>query len=154
PYVNKRHWWRLPRRIEVARLFNESHNVKSTQEGYLALPVSYDQPKIKLKLPGDADVFRVLLHAENWFPHRDVRRETLLPPTFQHSRFSNDGRYLIGALRLFGDLWNGFQVVSCRFWRRVMTELGAPSRSNETVRLEQLVRRLRARLTSFDNASD
>jgi len=153
-YSNIRHWWRIPRRIGVARLFvGTNNNPRITNDGYIVAPVSVKETQLKLELPEDAVVFRTILHAQDWFPPDDLRSQFSVAPVFQYSRFSNEGRYLDGTLRLFGDLQSAYQVVECRFWRNIFYELGALSRGNERTAVEEVVSRIRPRLGEFDAQS-
>jgi hypothetical protein len=154
PYSNVRHWWRIPRRIGLARLFMSTNTARVTTDGYLAAAAKVDEPHSELRLPDDPAIFRAILHGQDWFPHDDLRQPSSPAPAFQYSRFSNDGRYLEGTLHLFGDLLSAFQIVSCRFWRNLFMELGAPSRGDESATIREIVARIRPRLGDFDFRSD
>jgi hypothetical protein len=162
-YTNLRHWWMLPKRIGLPPLFlagDTPKEAKVTCEGYLAVPASqgepptWDQPKIMLRLPEDDETFNAILHERQWYSPADLRHQRCDAPAFVHSQPSNIGRYFTGALELVGGPWNAFQLFSCRFWRSLFLDLGAPAKADEPALLPEIAKRLRARHSNFDPNSE
>ncbi len=148
-YSNVQHWWKLPRRGGLVRLFFENLSGKITSEGYLAIAVNYQSSKIKITLPEGEDIFEAILHYENYFSPRDLRFKVFKPSRYEFSEFSDKGRYLNGVLGLFKGLNNAFNMISSSYWRGIFTELGMPKSKVPDVETK-IITRLKRRLGAGD----
>ncbi len=144
-YSNVRHRWFFPRRLRLHRSFlayydstdggRETRYTRGNANGSLVLFASLNEELPALTVPNDETAFRYgLQRGDVWPPLH--RLEPGDPPTgaFSWSEPSDKGRYLLGALRMFGSLQDAASVLLHSYWRSVFEELGGaigPSRREQ-----------------------
>ena len=78
-----------------------------------------------ISIPDDETAFRHgLERGRDWPPASRKDRERLLSGPYGWTRPSDKGRYLLGALELFGGLQEAGSVLLHRYWRTVFAKLG------------------------------
>jgi hypothetical protein len=160
PFSNVSHWWQLPRRREMLRVFSEGTHSKINVDGELRLFRDINGASKELRLPkDDTDAIRHLFSGQACFSTRDLRREPK-KQAYEFTMPGDKGRYLIGALELFGNLASAFRVLSDRYWQTTLIEMAAPAKNLVDAKREEMVRRLRnevtrrIRTTRIDSDSD
>lgn len=135
------HTWVLPRRIRIDPLFSIERNGSSpqlhpryfqrpTRLGNLSASTEFSVRQASLTVPNDEDAF--------WGALSDVQRERFFrgtksdngdrkppPPKIFDLKYSDKGRYLLGALQHFESLQAAFKTLMHDFWRETLRELGA-----------------------------
>lgn len=133
-FSNVRHKWRLPRRLRMHGAFQKPYDgpagshyrfPRSSREGSLVLFTEFEEDPPTITLPDDDAAFHEALElGRNWPPASREDREVAPSGAYGWSRPSDKGRYLIGALQLFGGIQGAGSVLLHRYWKRVFDELG------------------------------
>jgi hypothetical protein len=145
--INVSHWWRLPKRLELAQSFIDDHaetKARVIDEGLLAHTATSQQIRMIISLPEDEDIFSTILYRPAFVAFNDRRHEAVSKPVCSNRSVSDKGQYLTGAAGRFGGIWEAYGFVQSRFWRRVFMDLaGRSPREKED---ERLVGTLKKRL--------
>ncbi len=131
--ANVLHRWRLPRRLRMHGAFRPPYPdstgrlrySRTSREGYLSVFSGFGEEPPTISIPDDETAFRYGLElGHDWPPIS--RRDRGNPPSgpYRLIRPSDKGRYLIGALRLFGGLQEAGSALLHRYWKEVFEELG------------------------------
>lgn len=132
--INRAHWWQLPKRKEVARLFLEGRT-RVTRHGTLSVVYSrfgddafrrdYTQENaIQLSFPEDKFFFGTILHNDRSYETGDLRNRGALPG-YSKVVTSPKGRGLQAIVHTFGGLYPAFKFVDNRFWREAAEDMMA-----------------------------
>jgi hypothetical protein len=127
-------WWTLPRRSNLAELIQEATPARIKEGGNLSVEVSTRTQKIRISLPDDRDLFRVLLRpAIRYSTTLDLRYPLAQyqPETFISS--SDKGKYAEGVLGLFQSLSQAGYIFEHPFWRQFFTAYSSPRESNQAL---------------------
>lgn len=153
-YSNVRHKWRLPRRLRMHGAFLTPYQgpmgsrlryPRSSRGGHLVIFTDFGEEPPTISLPDDEAAFQYgLERGRDWPPASRTDRDTLPSGPYSWSRPSDKGRYLIGALRLFGGLQNAGAVLLHSYWKGVFDELGGAIGS---ARHDAIKRTLKKRLS-------
>lgn len=169
-FSNVVHTWVLPRRIRIDPLFSIERDSTSSQiyprycqrptrSGNLSTSTEFSVRQASLSVPNDVDAF--------WGGLRDDRREHFLrelkdkdgrpkppPPKVCDLKYSDKGRYLLGALQHFESLPDAFETLMHDFWRDTLRALGAdPSHLSDNLEAEFqriMAKRLKAGIDSWE----
>ena len=146
-YVNVINDWKLPRRLEVVRAFTDNRG-KINASGHLSLiPSSQNnfglhqniEPlKIKLNLPEDAIVFRLLV-AGLGHPIYSDYRNSLNRQMYEDVRLSDKGQNHRGVVSKFENVQEAASILTNLYWRN---KIRIPKDSLKIFSLKQLVGRL------------
>jgi len=120
-HTNARPNWRLPMRVGLARKFITDHREhRITPTGLPAFEVKAAEEVLRIRIPHDAEVF------ETWLEDPDSNCQLLSnrpPRRFRRFETSDKGRYLQGAIDLWGGLSSADFFLRNPFWPRVFNEL-------------------------------
>ena len=134
--VNVRHRWRLPRRLRMHGAFLKSNQgflgqfrysgyVRSSREGFLTVFRGFGDAPPPISIPDDEMAFRYALEqGRDWPPTSRKDRQRLISGPYERTRPSDKGRYLLGALELFGGLQEAGSVLLHSYWRTAFAKLG------------------------------
>ena len=142
-FINIRDKWQLPNRLDLARLFVEKFNARISKSGEISVVVNSGSTAIEVKNPGDETIFRQLICGEVYYNHEDIRCRKRIPPPYKYFDYSDKGRYLKGAIGLFGNLNELEQVINNHFWRSVFDELLAQNYSDLDSIKDKLIKKLK-----------
>jgi hypothetical protein len=134
-YSNVRHSWNLPRRLRMHGAFAKPYErrglsrhyciPRSTLDGLLVLYGALGEELPAISLPTDEVAFRhAFQRGDSWPPFRPLEKWENPSGPYDWAQPSDKGRYLIGALRLFGGLRHAASVLGHRYWRSVFEDLG------------------------------
>ncbi len=153
-YENVRHRWFFPRRLRFHEAFLGTHESKhegreyrhtrATASGYLSLFSSFGEELPAINIPSDEKAFRYAMQRGDTFPPfvRFGKWEHPHGP-FAWAQPSDKGRYLLGALRMFGGLQSAGAVLLHSYWRSIFEEMGG---AIGTARREQIMEAIKKRL--------
>lgn len=162
-FSNVQHTWRLPRRLRLHGAFRGAYEglshghyrySRATQTGFLSVFVDFLQNTPEIHLPDDETVFRYGLERGNDWPSPTRSASPSGPDGFYGwTRPSDKGRYLIGALELFGGLQNCGSVLLHSFWKSVFDQLGGAAGAD---RREQIKKTLKKKIKNkiIENEGD
>src|SRR5260221_4947598 len=151
PFINVSHWWQLPRRWQMLRAFSEERYSKINLDGEPRLFRSIDGPSKELRLPEDIEAIQHFFLDD---PLTRDRRGPSHKQTYQFTAPGDKGRYLIGALELFGNLASAFRVLSNRFCQKRFAEMAAPARNLSDEKRDARMLRLKMYMTRRANTTD
>jgi len=120
---NVRDQWKLPPRNQLAQLFLGRVAARVTHAGALAIPVDREREWTEITEPSDEDFFAYVLHQPAMYAYPDVRAKERYEVPYTYSRPSDKGRYLLGALGMFGSISRAYQVLMHSFWREQFAKL-------------------------------
>ncbi|NVO15855.1 MAG: hypothetical protein HXX10_17615 [Rhodoplanes sp.] len=134
-FSNIRHQWHFPRRLRFHQAFLGYHEAKdqgreyrhtrTTGEGTLTLFAGLGEQPPVIALPNDETAFRYAMQrGDTWPPFRRFDKWEAPTGPFEWAQPSDKGRYLIGALRMFGGIQEAGAVLLHSYWRAVFDELG------------------------------
>lgn len=157
------HKWILPRRLRIDPYFAISRDNSSSQmyprycqrpsrSGSLSVSIELTVRQASISVPDDADAFfgglqdyqrdRFLRSAKDKDDYQP------LPPKVRDAKYSDKGRYLLGALQHFNSLPDAFEALMHDFWRETLRKLGAdPSHLDDQLEADFqkiIAKRLRA----------
>lgn len=125
-------FWYLPRRLRMHGTFKVEGNTgmqricRSNRQGHLALIVDNAGDIPVITVPTDEEAFSYALQqGRDWEPFKRASREWHPSGPYAYGRPSDKGRYLIGALRLFGGAEAAAQVLLHAYWKDVFESLGS-----------------------------
>ncbi|RTL77540.1 MAG: hypothetical protein EKK36_01980 [Bradyrhizobiaceae bacterium] len=157
-YSNVRHIWYFPRRLRFHEAFCsfyesrhqgvEFRHTRATRHGSLSLFAGFGEELPSIKLVTDEKAFRFAMQRGNSFPpfrRHDAWKQPAGP--FSWVQPSDKGRYLLGALRMFGGLQQAGAVLLHMFWRSAFEELGG---AIGTARRELIAATIKKRLRTVD----
>ncbi|MGC4024176.1 MAG: hypothetical protein QM744_02815 [Mesorhizobium sp.] len=133
-YSNVRNRWLLPRRLRMTGAFlrpyqgrlNNLCTPRTTVEGHLTAYLGFDEECPAVTLPDDDVAFHYAIQQGNdWQPPSPSKAAIRGENEYRWSRPSDKGRYLLGTLRLFGDLQIAGRILLHPFWMSVFERLGA-----------------------------
>ncbi|UWR96380.1 hypothetical protein [Phaeobacter inhibens] len=172
-YSNVIHTWVLPRRLRIDPFFSINrdytssqifprHCQRPTRSGMLSASIELTVRQASMAVPDDDDALYGALrddHRNNFL--RAVKdeggREKPPPPKVMDMKYSDKGRYLLGALQHFDNLPDAFQTLMHNFWRETLRKLGAdPSHIDDQLEAEFqkiMARRLRANGEAWEVSS-
>ena len=123
--------WELPRRRNIVRAFTSNLGKVTRSHQLAVLPVSKDFPFVGrsmnedysygLSLPDDGTFFRCLVLDGFRFAQDDLRA-TIAKPLYQDLQISDKGQNLRGAVSMFQNLSSAYEVLTNKYWRRVLRE--------------------------------
>ncbi len=163
-FSNVVHEWILPRRLRIDPFFSISRESSSsrmhqrycqrpTRSGRLSASIELAVRQASITVPNDDDAFFGGLRdfQRDRFPRTRANKDGLQkppPPKVMDAKYSDKGRYLLGALQHFGNLPDAFQTLMHGFWREGLRRLGAdPSHLDDELEArfqKVMARRLRA----------
>lgn len=124
--INRPHWWQLPKRAEIVRLFDCSRICDDGTLTFIhshfknqSLFQNYSPNQIKISFPKDDTLFRIIFQKERLYKNHDCRYKKL-ELHIAEVVLSEHGRALQGVLSLFKGLNPAYKVISNRFWREVI----------------------------------
>ena len=134
---NISHRWRLPRRLRMHGAFFEpyrgsmgrlwySGRSRSSREGFLTVFGGFGErvPPV-ISIPDDETAFRhALERGQDWPPASRRDRQKPISGPYEKTRPSDKGRYLLGALELFGGMQEAGSVLLHPYWKTVLARLG------------------------------
>ena len=123
--------WELPRRRNIVRAFTSNLGKVTRSHQLAVLPVSKDFPFVGrsmnedysygLSLPDDGTFFRCLVLDGFRFAQDDLRA-TIAKPLYQDLQISDKGQNLRGVVSMFQNLSSAYEVLTNKYWRRVLRE--------------------------------
>ncbi len=130
--INKPHWWQLPKRQEILRLFLSGHT-RVTHQGTLSVIYSrfkdsmlrrdYSQEHvIQLTFPEDKTFFAIIFRNEKSYDKNDLRTEESYP-YYSDTATSSKGRGLQAIVHTFGELSPAYEFIDNRFWREAVEDM-------------------------------
>lgn len=151
-YSNVRHSWFFPRRLRFHKAFakayegpwpaRERRNPRATVGGKLVLYGELGEDLPTVTLPSDETAFRYAFQlGDDWAPFRRFGKWENPSGPYEWAQPSDKGRYLIGALRLFGGLHSAASILLHRYWQAVFKELGGGIDSARREQVEELVKK-------------
>ncbi|MCA1393777.1 hypothetical protein I6F20_32690 [Bradyrhizobium sp. IC3123] len=165
-YSNVRHNWHFPRRLPLHGAFLHSYEsshsgrewrwTRANAQGSLVLFAGLNEALPVITIPNDEIAFRRAMQRGNEWPplHRLSAPITPTGP-FAWSQPSDKGRYLMGALRMFGGLQNAGAILLHNYWRSVFEELGgAVGRARREQIKDAIKKKIRAVRTQPSNWDD
>lgn len=163
-FSNVVHTWVLPRRLRIDPLFSISRDNSSSQmyprycqrptrSGLLSASIEMAVRQASMVVPDDdSALFSALRDDRRDHFLRTVKdedgRDKTPPPKVMDVKYSDKGRYLLGALQHFDNLPDAFQTLMHGFWRKTLRKLGAdPSHLDDQLEADFqkiMAKRLRA----------
>lgn len=165
--VNVRYRWRFPRRLRMHGAFlkrnqgfltqsGHSGYLRSCREGFLTAFSGFGDVSPAISMPDDETAFQYgLERGRDWPPASRKDRQKLISGPYGRTRPSDKGRYLLGALELFGGMQEAGSVLLHPYWKTVFARLGgavAAERHDDIKRT--LKKRFRSRTISSDDEWD
>jgi hypothetical protein len=138
-YTNIRHWWRLPNRNHLTRIFFPHRIARIQNNGIPSVVMESkssfkpDAGKLDIKIPEDGSVIRSLVFGQNRPVYNgDPRISVIDTKTYLHTQRSDKGRYLQGVISLFGGLGQAYHQFREPYWRRMfeILSLSTPTSDN------------------------
>ena len=133
---NVRYRWRLPRRLRMHGAFFEPYRgsmgrlwysgySRSSREGFLTVFSRFGDVPPVISIPDDETAFRHgLERGRDWPPASRKDWQRLISGPYGWTRPSDKGRYLLGALELFGGLQETGSALLHPYYRTVFAKLG------------------------------
>ncbi len=169
-FSNVKHKWVLPRRLRIDPFFSINRDSSSsliyprycqrpTRSGSLSASMELTVRQAFIAIPDDVDaLFGGLQDTQReHFLRRnkdEYGRDIPPRPKITDAKYSDKGRYLLGALQHFSSLPDAFQVLMHDFWRETLHKLGAdPSRLDDQLESDFqkiMAKRLRASSEEWD----
>ncbi|WP_461425260.1 hypothetical protein [Gymnodinialimonas sp.] len=163
-FSNVIHEWVLPRRLRIDPFFLISRESSSSQmyprycqrptrSGSLSVSIELTVRQASIAVPDDDDaLFGGLQDFQRDHFLRTPKDldgpQELPPPKVMDVKYSDKGRYLLGALQHFNNLPDAFQTLMHDFWRETLRRLGAnPSHVDDQLEADFqkiMAKRLRA----------
>jgi rubrerythrin len=158
-YTNVRHTWHFPRRLRFHKAFREDYesthegreyrHARANAAGGLTLFAGFGEEVPPITIPTDEEAFRFAMQrGDTWPPVTRFGEWPAPSGPFAWARPSDKGRYLIGALRLFGGLQDGAAVLLHPFWRSAFAELGGATGGANLERIKDSVKKKTRLVTS------
>ncbi|MEN9582374.1 MAG: hypothetical protein RL641_328 [Candidatus Parcubacteria bacterium] len=129
-YTNLRHWWRLPNRNHLSRMFFQHTKARIQKNGIPSVVMEAkssfrpDESKLEIKIPEDKDILASLISGQNMPVYNSDPRSTVIDrKTYFHTQRSDKGRYLQGIIGLFGELGQAYYNFRDPFWKRMFENL-------------------------------
>ncbi len=157
-YANKRHDWRLPRRLRLERSFDYVREgarvpglgdkfIRVMRSGILGLATNVEVTRASITAPDDIEAMRMgVCNNLEWAPFVSGRKDAIQGRArFVAAEVSDKGRYLLGMLQLFERLPDAFSVLMCGYWRDVLYHLGGVSGDNDEIKCREFLKVLRRR---------
>ncbi len=129
-YSNGRHWWLLPRKSELCRLFVKQDS-KIRRNGVLSVLHSYFQEApfnedrrerpIEIGFPDDNVLFRAIFYRTSYYPKDDLRYKDA-QALYEVIAPSDKGRSLHAVTHMFQGLARAHRFISNKFWRDILNE--------------------------------
>ncbi len=146
PYANVKHWWKLPRRWEILRLFTSKGRINRLGK-ISVFPEEFPQEggtRVQFTIPASDDQAVMSLFVRNLFD----RRHTVSGPSLAASSYRgvtpwDKGRYLRGVVGLFGSLATAYEVLGNGFWQKTFMEMASPSKNRSDVKRRQILQALK-----------
>lgn len=143
-FSNVREPWFLPARRQIVRSFCTTQDARITRRGNISVPIDVESLQLDVTQPTDDAFFIALLVDRNTVSTHDLRGPYLSVSTYRYCDVSDKGRYLQGALGLFGDLHSAATTLGNHFWRSQLLAMAAPGQAQQQEVVDDLKRRLRA----------
>lgn len=160
-YTNLRHWWRLPNRNHLTRLFfpyRKARILKSGIPSVVMEPKSFirpDESKLEFKIPDDKDIISSLIFGQNTPIFRgDPREEVIDRKTYFHTQRSDKGRYLQGVIGLFGGLGQAYYKFREPYWRRMFEILSLSTPASDNAKKTTIFNKLKKTLKHIPKNAD
>ena len=163
---NVRYRWRLPRRLRMHGAFlRRNHglwtqsgplgHLRSSREGFLTAFSGFDVSSA-ISIPDDETAFQYgLERGRDWPAASRKEGRKFMSGSYGRTRPSDKGRYLVGALELFGGMQKAGSVLLHPYWKTVFARFGgavAADRHGDIKRV--LKKRLRSGTISGDDEWD
>ncbi|MGX1741883.1 hypothetical protein ACWIEX_10020 [Bosea sp. NPDC055353] len=162
-FSNRRHTWRLPRRLRVTGAFLGAYGLsdhnspiiypRASINGHLALFAAIGCQTPTIHLPSDHYAILHALRVGRAWPSFERFGEDGAPPERICARVERSpaGRYFWGVYQLFGDLKTARAFLLHAFWRKQLKELGATDqRTEERQRRVEIQLKKRIGIKAFD----
>jgi hypothetical protein len=151
-YSNVRHRWFFPRRLRFHQAFcgyyeskqdgREYRHTRATRHGSLALFAGFGEELPAINLPNDEHAFRYAMQrGDTWAPFRRLDKWEKPHGPFAWAQPSDKGRYLIGALRMFGGLQEAGVVLLHSYWRSIFEEIGGAIGTARRARIKDSIKK-------------
>lgn len=125
-YTNVRHWWRLPNRNHLTRMFFPYRVARIQSNGIPSVMMETkssfkpDESKLNIKIPEDRDIIRDLIFGQNTPVYGgDPRAEVINRKIYFDTQRSDKGRYLQGVIGLFGGLGQAYYEFREPYWKKM-----------------------------------
>jgi len=128
-YANQRDVWSFPRRLRLERSFQLEHDggrvhdvgfrfVRVMRSGSLGLALNIEIGQAAITIPDDLAALRMgVCNDFEWPPFDSNRKDAPHGRLrFAYAEPSDKGRYLLGALGLFENIPNAFDVLMHGYW--------------------------------------
>lgn len=141
--------WRLPRRMELARMFVPRGTYPSVWRiGYTKMPsysVTVERPMLSIRIPDHWHLASAILapsHREESSRSSSVRIDYIRP--------SEQGKRFRAAVGLFGDIYTAGQYLCNSFWRDLLLRAAGDPIASREEQASQALQLLRTERTSSD----
>lgn len=123
--------WELPRRRNIVQAFTNNLGKVTNSHKLAILPSTKGFPfadrspnqdrTFSLSLPSDGTYFQWLV-LDIFKYANDDQRTAIKKPTFKDLQLSDKGQNLRGVISMFDSLSSAYQIMSNKYWRRVLRE--------------------------------
>ncbi len=138
--TNIRHWWRLPNRNRLTRLFFPQSIARILRNGVPSVVMGAksffktDELKLDFKIPKDKNIISSLIFGHNNPSFTGDPRQTVInQKIYFTTQRSDKGRYLQGLIGLFGGLGQAYHQFREPYWRKMfeILSLSTPASDNK-----------------------
>jgi hypothetical protein len=139
-YTNTRPHWRLPSRLDVARLFFQREGARVVSTGLPSVSVSPTETNLWLTIPSDRAAIWGCIQRRASAERR--RERPHVEPRFSDFHTSRAGLQLQGILRILGGIHSARSLFEDYYWHRVFLTLAGVERdavAQRTSRAERIL---------------
>ncbi len=149
-HTNLRHWWILPNRNELARLFFSNKISRIQSNGIPSVLMKNkstfnpDELKLNINIPSDKSIIRSLIHGINRPVYTSDLRSVFNKKEYNfQTSVSDKGRYLQGIVGLFDGLAGALH--SCRdpYWKRMFETLSLSNPASDKTKKDAILGKLK-----------
>ncbi len=141
-------WWKLPKHNRLAYdLFSSTSRICSN--GFPAVFLSRENPKLSINLLSDSEIFRILLTKENRAILKSDPRNCLEQNVFAFANPSDKGKYMSGFVNLFIDIFNAKQFLEKKYWRHMFDILSNANPKKDNRKRETIYKTLDKKNENF-----